>query len=126
MLVEHPRRAVQRPEAVPPVQVRHRARHPEREGFGADFAILTDMSAACGTQVISDGCRFDTPRRYQRGVGVAAATLIRAGVRVVAQRDFATLARLRTRAEPGYTPPPDARDHHEHPWVSENLPGGLW
>ena len=25
---------------------------------GAELAILTDMSAACGSQVISDGCRL--------------------------------------------------------------------
>jgi uncharacterized protein YbbK (DUF523 family) len=34
-----------------------------------DFAVLTDMSGACGTQVISLGCRFDTPRRYQQASG---------------------------------------------------------
>lgn len=91
-----------------------------------DFAILTDASAACGTQVISDGCRFDDPRRHQRGAGVAAATLIRGGVPVVAQRDFATLGRLRTRAEPAWVAPTDARDHHRHPWVLEHLPGDPW
>jgi len=81
-----------------------------------DFAVLTDMSAACGTQVISDGCRFDTPRRYQGGVGVAAAMLIRAGVPVVSQRDHRTLARLRAVAEPGWSPPAGLRDHHESDW----------
>lgn len=83
---------------------------------GADFAVLTDTSAACGTQVISDGCRFDTPRRYRRGVGVAAAALLRAGVPVVSQRDHQTLGRLRARAEPGFVPDPAARDHHEGAW----------
>lgn len=86
------------------------------------LAILTDMSAACGSQVISDGCRFDAPRRYQRGVGVAAASLLRAGIPVVSQRDFATLARVRARLEPGYVGDPDARDHHMHPWVLVHLP----
>jgi uncharacterized protein YbbK (DUF523 family) len=86
------------------------------------FAILTDMSAACGTQVISDGCRFDSPRRFQRGVGVAAAMLLRAGILVVSQRDFATLGRLRARLDPSFVPDPEARDHHEHPWVLANLP----
>jgi uncharacterized protein YbbK (DUF523 family) len=86
------------------------------------LAILTDMSAACGTQVISDGCRFDSPRRYQRGVGVAAAMLLRAGIPVVSQRDFATLGRLRARLDPTFVPDPEARDHHDHPWVLENLP----
>jgi uncharacterized protein YbbK (DUF523 family) len=86
-----------------------------------ELAVLTDMSGACGTQVISDGCRFDEPRRYQLGVGVAAAMLIEAGVPVVSQRDFATLGRLRQRLEPGFVPDPNAADHHDHPWVRQNL-----
>lgn len=86
------------------------------------LAILTDMSAACGSQVIADGCRFDSPRRYQRGVGVATALLLRAGIPVVSQRDFATLARLRARLDPSYVGDDDARDHHMHPWVLEHLP----
>lgn len=84
-----------------------------------DFAVLTDMSAACGTQVISDGCRYDQPRRFRAGVGVAAAALLRAGVPVVSQRDHRTLARLRALADPGWTPPDGLRDHHEHPWYVE-------
>ena len=92
------------------------------KGAHAELAILTDMSAACGTQVISDGCRLVQARRYQKGVGVAAALLIEAGIPVVSQRDFRTLALLRARLEPGYQPPDDARDHHEHPWTTEHLP----
>ena len=84
-----------------------------------ELALLTDMSGACGTQVISDGCRFDTPRRFQLGVGVAAAALIRAGVPVVSQRDFATLGHLRSMAQPGFEPAPDLLDHHQHPWTVE-------
>jgi uncharacterized protein YbbK (DUF523 family) len=86
------------------------------------FAILTDASGACGTQVISDGCRFDEPRKRQRGVGVAAAMLIRAGVPVISQRDYKTLGRMRARLDPSFTPDPGALDHHETPWVRENLP----
>ncbi len=89
---------------------------------GAELAILTDMSAACGSQVISDGCRLVEVRRFQKGVGVATALLLEAGIPVVSQRDFRTLALLRARLEPGYEPPPDARDHHEHPWTLEHLP----
>ena len=48
----------------------------------SELAILMDMSAACGSQVISDGCRFADERRYRRGVGVAAAALIREGIAV--------------------------------------------
>ena len=87
-----------------------------------DFALLTDMSAACGSQVISLGCRFDEPRAYQRGVGVATALLLAAGIPVVSQRDFRTLARLAQRLEPDAGVPTDALDHHEHPWVLEHLP----
>jgi uncharacterized protein YbbK (DUF523 family) len=88
------------------------------------FAILTDMSGACGSQVISLGCRFDTPRRFQRGVGVATAMLLRAGVAVVSQRDFATLGALRARLDPEFVPDPQAVDHHMHPWVRAHLPVG--
>ncbi len=86
------------------------------------FAVLTDMSGACGTQVISDGCRFDEPRRYRRGVGVAAAALARAGVPLVSQRDYRTLARIRVRLGSTHPTGPDAVDHHESPWVLRNLP----
>jgi len=89
----------------------------------ADLAILTDMSAACGSQVISDGCRLAGRRRYRKGVGVAAALLLDAGIPVVSQRDFRTLALLRARPEPGFVADADARDHHEHPWTLEHLPG---
>ncbi len=86
-----------------------------------ELAMLTDMSGACGTQVISLGCRFDEPRRFQLGVGVAAAMLIEAGVPVVSQRDFATLDRLHAVLDPGFTPDPGALDHHDHPWTVEHL-----
>ena len=42
----------------------------------AELAILTDMSAACGSQVISSGCRLAPLRHYQKGVGVASAMLL--------------------------------------------------
>ena len=89
---------------------------------GVELAILTDTSAACGSQVISDGCRLVEVRRHQKGVGVATALLLEAGIPVVSQRDFRTLAKLRARLEPGYVPPDDARDHHENAWTLEHLP----
>jgi uncharacterized protein YbbK (DUF523 family) len=88
-----------------------------------ELAILTDASAACGTQVISDGCRLVEVRRHQKGVGVAAAMLLDAGILAVSQRDFHTIALLRARLEPGYEPSPELRDHHDHPWTLEHLPG---
>lgn len=91
-------------------------------GARAELAILTDVSAACGSQVISDGCRLVPVRRHQKGVGVATALLLDASVPVVSQRDHRTIALLRARLEPGYVVPDDARDHHEHPWTVEHLP----
>jgi uncharacterized protein YbbK (DUF523 family) len=88
-----------------------------------ELALLTDMSAACGTQVISDGCRLVPIRRFRKGVGVAAAMLLEAQIPVVSQRDFFTLGQLRARLEPGHVPEPSAKDHHEHPWTLEHLPG---
>lgn len=84
-----------------------------------ELAILTDMSGACGSQVISDGCRFDDARRYRRGYGVAAALLARAGIPVCSQRDFRTLQALRAHIDPGHSPDPSARDHHETDWYRE-------
>ncbi len=88
-----------------------------------ELAILTDMSAACGSQVISDGCRLVPVRRFQKGVGVATALLLEAGIPVVSQRDARTLGLIRARLEPGHRPAVDAQDWHEHPWTVEHLPG---
>jgi uncharacterized protein YbbK (DUF523 family) len=88
-----------------------------------ELAVLTDMSAACGSQVISDGCRLVGDRRYRKGVGVAAAALLEAGIAVVSQRDYATLSLLRRRLDPRYETARDARDHHDHPWTIEHLAG---
>ena len=90
---------------------------------GADLAILTDSSAACGSQVLSDGCRLVPLRRFQKGVGVVTALLLDAGIPVVSQRDFHTLRLLRARLEPGRVDASVAPDHHEHPWTLEHLPG---
>lgn len=81
-----------------------------------DFAILMDMSGACATQVISEGTRFIEDRAYRMGVGVAAASRLRAGIPVVSQRDFRSLDALRARLDPTHTLNPEALDHHETPW----------
>jgi uncharacterized protein YbbK (DUF523 family) len=88
-----------------------------------DIAILTDLSAACGSQVIADGSRLVEPRRYQKGVGVATALILDAGIPVVSQRDFRTLELLRARLDPSHVPASESRDHHEHPWTLAHLPG---
>lgn len=87
-----------------------------------ELAVLTDMSAACGSQVISLGTRSASPRRFQKGVGVATSLLLDAGIPVVSQRDFATLERIHAHLEPGYVQDASKRDHHEHPWTLEHLP----
>ena len=93
-----------------------------------DFAILTDRSAACGSQVISIGCRFEEPVQHRFGVGVATALLLRHGVAVVSARDFRTLGLIGAQLDPSYAPSDDALDHHHHPWVIEHsafLAGGV-
>lgn len=87
-----------------------------------ELAIVTDASAACGSQVISDGCRLVPVRKHQKGVGVATAMLLDAGIPVVSQRDHRTIARVRARLDPAYVAPEGLRDHHEHPWTVAHLP----
>ncbi|MFO0564777.1 MAG: DUF523 domain-containing protein [Polyangiaceae bacterium] len=81
-----------------------------------ELAILVDMSGACGTQVISEGCRFDTPRRFQQGVGVAAAALLRDGVPVVSQRDPRTLDLVFAHLDPSHTSDASLGDYHHTDW----------
>lgn len=82
----------------------------------AELAVLTDMSAACGSQVISDACRLVKERRFTAGVGVATALLLRNGIPVVSQRDYRTLGKIRALLDPSFTADPAARDHHETDW----------
>lgn len=80
-----------------------------------ELALLLDISAACGSQVIYNG-----PRRsggvYQRGPGVCAALLIRNGIRVLSQRDYRTLGTLLHHLDPATPIDPAAVDHHETEW----------
>ena len=79
---------------------------------GVDFALLTDRSGACGSQVISIGCRFEEPVHHARGVGVATALLLRNGIAVVSQRDPRTLGLLGAKLDPKFTPASHVVDHH--------------
>jgi uncharacterized protein YbbK (DUF523 family) len=97
------------------VEAAERMLHLARE-HAVDLAILMDMSAACGTQVISDGCRLVAERRYRKGPGVAAALLIRHGFRVVSQRDFRTLELVRKKLDRRHVVDEAAVDHHETEW----------
>jgi uncharacterized protein YbbK (DUF523 family) len=87
---------------------------------GAELGLLTDASAACGSQIISLGCRLVPVRQHQKGVGVATAALLRLGLPVLSQRDHASMARLRRHL--GLTAE-DGLDHHQHPWTLAHLPG---
>ncbi len=102
-----------------------RAMLAEANAHQVELALLTDMSAACGSQVISLGSRFVAERAYQKGVGVATAILLEAGIPVVSQRDFRTLAKLRQKLDPRFQldDVETLRDHHEHEWTRANLPG---
>jgi uncharacterized protein YbbK (DUF523 family) len=79
-------------------------------------AILMDISAACGSQVIYLGRRTQPNKVYQRGPGVCAAMLMRAGIKVVAQRDARTMGLLLKKLDPTYAPAADARDWDESDW----------
>jgi uncharacterized protein YbbK (DUF523 family) len=81
-----------------------------------ELALLTDMSAACGSQVISDGCRLVEHRKFHNSVGVATALLLRNGITVLSQRDHETLGRVRALLDPGYVVDEAAVDYHESEW----------
>lgn len=84
-----------------------------------ELAVLTDASAACGSQVISDGCRFTEPRKYTAGVGVAAAMLLDAGIPVLSQRDYASLERLLIVCQAPQFVSIGKPDHHLTSWYTE-------
>jgi uncharacterized protein YbbK (DUF523 family) len=83
------------------------------------LALLMDISAACGSQVIYDGARLEG--RHQAGQGVCAALLIRNGIKVMSQRDLRTLNAVMNKLDPTYRADPAARDHHETPWYVETF-----
>jgi uncharacterized protein YbbK (DUF523 family) len=83
------------------------------------LALLMDISAACGSQVIYDGPR--SKGRHQAGQGVCAALLIRHGIKVLSHRDHRTLDAILSRLDSTYQADPAARDHHETPWYIETF-----
>lgn len=84
------------------------------QAAGVRLAVLMDISAACGSQVIYGGARPDAP--YLAGQGVCAAMLVQAGIPVVSQRDVRTLGRVFRKLDQANAPDPAARDHHESDW----------
>src|SRR5262249_11652410 len=83
------------------------------------LAILMDISAACGSQVIYLGRRSQGV--YQAGRGVAAALLVRQGIAVVTPRDFKTLGVITAPLDPTFRLDPAACDHDETPWYIETF-----
>jgi hypothetical protein len=84
-----------------------------------ELCIMMDISAACGSQVIYDGNRFDEKPKYQIGMGVCAEQLKRNGFKVISQRDYASLEILYSKLDSSYKVNKDAKDHHEIDWYRE-------
>ncbi|MBD3725007.1 MAG: DUF523 domain-containing protein [Flavobacteriaceae bacterium] len=84
-----------------------------------ELAVLMDISAACGSQVIYEGNRFSENKVYQIGAGVAAAQLIRNGFKVISQRDYASLEILYSKIDPTHQIDKTKVDHHEIEWYRE-------
>lgn len=87
---------------------------------GAHLALLVDMSASCGSNVISDGCRLVKERKFQYGPGVCPALLLRNGIKVISQRDYKSLERLYHFLVPEHKIDEGQIDYHETSWVREN------
>lgn len=81
-----------------------------------DLAVMMDVSAACGSQVIYSGNRFAENKVYQIGAGVSAAQLMRAGFKVISQRDYASLEILYSKIDASHIINQEAKDHHEIDW----------
>ena len=83
------------------------------------FAILMDISAACGSQVIYAGARPEAP--YRVGQGVCAALLSEAGIPVVSQRDLKTLKHIFEKIGCEFDFGRSPKDHHETDWYLTHL-----
>jgi len=84
-----------------------------------EIAILMDISAACGSQVIYNGNRFSPNKVYQIGAGVSAALLMKNGIKVISQRDFASLELLYKKIDPNHKIDETKLDQHEIEWYKE-------
>lgn len=84
-----------------------------------ELAVLMDISAACGSQVIYNGNRFAPNKVYQIGMGVCAAQLVKNGFKVISQRDFASLEILYSKIDERHQVDSSKVDHHEIEWYKE-------
>lgn len=81
-----------------------------------ELAIMMDISAACGSQVIYSGNRFSQNKVYQVGAGVCTAQLRKNGFNVISQRDFASLELLYSKIDNSHEIDQTKTDHHETEW----------
>jgi len=81
-----------------------------------ELAILMDISAACGSQVIYDGNRKAEKPIYQIGMGVCAAQLHKNSFKVISQRDFESLEILSSKIFDKHTIDKSKKDHDKHEW----------
>ncbi|MEO0468315.1 MAG: 2-thiouracil desulfurase family protein [Bacteroidota bacterium] len=81
-----------------------------------ELAIMMDVSAACGSQVIYKGHRTAPNPAYQIGMGVCAALLKRHGIQIISQRDFFSLEILLSKIDPNHTINQAALDHDQTEW----------
>lgn len=88
-----------------------------------EIAVLMDISAACGSQVIYNGNRFSENKVYQIGAGVCAALLIKNGFKVISQRDFASLELLYAKIDSEHQLDITKKDHHETQWFKAYFKG---
>lgn len=84
-----------------------------------ELAIMMDVSAACGSQVIYQGHRLSESPAYQIGMGVCAELLHRNGFKIISQRDFAALEILLSKINPQHSIDPNAIDHDQTAWYKE-------
>jgi len=88
-----------------------------------ELAIMMDVSAACGSQVIYEGNRLGDNPTHQMGMGVAAALLHRNGFKIISQRDFYSMELLYNKLDATHQINEEAKDHDQHPWVLEYFGG---
>jgi len=84
-----------------------------------ELAILMDVSGACGSQVIYKGHRLKENHAYQIGMGVCAAQLHKHGIKIISQRDFASLEILLSKLDSTHTINSKAVDHHQTDWFKD-------
>jgi uncharacterized protein YbbK (DUF523 family) len=81
-----------------------------------ELAVMMDISAACGSQVIYNGNRLQKQPVYTAGMGVCTAQLIRNGFKVISQRDFESLEILYSKIDNSHKINKSAKDHDKSDW----------